>query len=372
MKKNVPSRSQTDRQPGSSGQPRRGQRFGFCVEEGTRSIPVAVGDRSAIGFVSSFCGESEETVGRCGGSSHQDAISQEHHGSRTRVRVGPIAVSTRGSSRTTINDDSRPHGASRRRGFQTPCPRGGVGVCTAGGGADRAPNKYCNCTRGGESVADHSRRVAAGKGFVDVRSRTPRRCVERWGVDENGDVDRPSRRRVAGNRTFPALFSGRVTCWLRGVRVGEASNPGPLSSDDEPLIPPTVPDEVVDALEFDLTPVARRRRLRLVGSQSAPAVFPNRFSVLLDSEGHARHASDAARASQDVASIFPLSPIPIRRLRWRVLDLIIQIWILVRQIKKLKRRCQSFLWHSERQPERLWSLWTVWTLKMNFSPELVG
>ena len=71
-------------------------------------------------------------------------------------------------------------GAARRRGFQTPCPCGGVGVCTAGGGADRAPNKYCNCSRGGESVAGHSRRVAAEEDFVDVRSRTLGRCVERW------------------------------------------------------------------------------------------------------------------------------------------------------------------------------------------------
>ena len=46
------------------------------------------------------------------------------------------------------------------------------------------------------------------------------------------------------------------------------------------------------------------------GSQSAPA--PNRFSVLLDSEGHARHASAAATTNQDVPSIIPLSPIPIR------------------------------------------------------------
>ena len=55
----------------------------------------------------------------------------------------------------------------------------------------------------------------------------------------------------------------------------------------------------------DLTPVARRRRLRLVGSQSGPAVSPNRFSVL-DSEGHAPHTSVAATTSQDVASAVPV------------------------------------------------------------------
>ena len=149
---------------------------------------------------------SEEKVGRCGGSSHQGVVSQEHHGSRTRARVGLIAVSTR----------SRPHGVARGRGLQTPCPRV----------AQEVPSEFptfCNC----ESVAGHSRRVAAGEDFMDVRNR--------WGVDENGVVDRPSRRRVA--RMF--IVSRRVTCWgFRGVRVGEASNPGPFSSDDEPLIHP--------------------------------------------------------------------------------------------------------------------------------------
>ena len=106
--------------------------------------------------------------------------------------------------------------------------------------------------------------------FADVRSCSAERSAERRRVHENGNSHRRNRRRVESFRTFATLLNEltvirRVTCWgFRGVRVGEVSNPGPLSWDDEPLIPSTVPVEVVDALEFDLTPAARRRRLRLV------------------------------------------------------------------------------------------------------------
>ena len=53
---------------------------------------------------------------------------------------------------------------------------------------------------------------------------------------------------------------------MRGVRVGEASHPGPPDNDEW-----MAPESVIDALEADLTP-------------PVPVVRGNRFAVLSESE----------------------------------------------------------------------------------------
>ena len=134
---------------------------------GADNPEAAVGDWSAIGFVSSFVERAKKRLA---------GVSPRRYLSRTPWKQN----SSKGWPDCSLYERKQPHNHQQR--FQTPpCPRG---VCTAGGGADRVPNNYWNCSRGGESVAGHSRRVAAGEDFVDVRSRTPGRCVERWGVDE--------------------------------------------------------------------------------------------------------------------------------------------------------------------------------------------
>ena len=72
---------------------------------------------------------------------------------------------------------------------------------------------------------------------------------------------------------------------MRGVRVGEASHPGPPDHDEW-----TAPESVIDALEADLTPPVPSTIPALVGAVmrrmqgDVPAVRGNRFVVLSESD----------------------------------------------------------------------------------------
>ena len=125
-----------------------------------------------------------------------------------------------------------------------------------------------------------------------------------------------------GSRWFPVTCNARYG--LRGVRVGEASHPGPSHES-----PSQCPEEIVNCLEFDLTrvdtpdeepsqPTGRNVVRRLIDHGESPRISSNnRFAALGDEED--RTVQDGSVESDTESCLEHNHQRPARRLRlvWR-------------------------------------------------------
>ena len=172
--------------------------------------------------------------------------------------------------------------------------------CRDGGGTQRGDRQVASsgrrapegtCARGGSQSNEESKNIGRE---LHRSCALPRWTLCAESIRSDVDIDRRSRFHSQGgwqrcpvtprfhwrvNREWFRVVGARYG--MRGVRVGEASHPGPPDHDEW-----TAPESVIDALEADLTPPVPSTTPVSVGAVTCrmqgdvPAVQGNRFALL--------------------------------------------------------------------------------------------